>query len=77
MSVRTCPIGLIPAAVKLFGNDPEPDDEVARQVLRLDFAPLLLPEPPQGGFVLAHNDTASEPPMKYLPSGLVTDLRDA
>jgi hypothetical protein len=36
-------IGLIPAPVQLLGRNPELNDEVARQVLRLDLAALFLP----------------------------------
>ena len=42
--------------VEGLGHDPELDDEVAREVLRLDFAPLLPPEAEQGRFVVAHDD---------------------
>ena len=37
-------------------TDPELDDEVAGQVLRLDLAALFLPQPDQGGFIVAHDD---------------------
>jgi hypothetical protein len=36
-------IGLVPAPVQLLGYDPELDDEVAREVLRLSLATLLPP----------------------------------
>ena len=49
-------IGLVPAPIKVFGDRPELDDEVAGQVLRLDLAALFLPQPDQGGFVVAHDD---------------------
>ena len=49
-------IGLIPAPVQVFGCQPKLDDEVARQVLRLDFAPFFAPEADQGGFVITHDD---------------------
>ena len=49
-------IGLVPAPIKVFGDGPELDDEVAGQVLRLDLAALFLPQPDQGGFVVAHDD---------------------
>ena len=39
-----------------FGHQAELDDEVAGQVLRLDLASFLPPEPEQGGFVAAHDD---------------------
>ena len=49
-------IGLIPASVQLLGRKAELDDEVARQVLRLDLAALFAPEPDQGCLVVAHDD---------------------
>jgi hypothetical protein len=36
-------IGLVPASVQVLGREPELHDQVARQVLRLDFAPLFPP----------------------------------
>ena len=49
-------VTLVPMPIEGFGRQPELDDEVAGQVLRLDLAPLLLPEAEQGGFVAAHDD---------------------
>ncbi len=49
-------IGLIPASVQLLGRDAELDHEIARQVLGLDLAPLLPPQPEEGSFVVAHDD---------------------
>ena len=49
-------IGLIPAPVQLFRNDPKLDHQIGGQVLRFDFATLFLPEPNEGGFVAAHDD---------------------
>jgi hypothetical protein len=31
-------IGLVPAPIEVLGDEPELDDEIAREVLRLDFA---------------------------------------
>ena len=39
-----------------FGDNPELDDKVARQVFGLGFAALLAPKAGQGGFVIAHDD---------------------
>ena len=39
-------------------------DEVAGQVHRLDLAPFLVPEADERGFIVAHYDRASEPPIK-------------
>jgi hypothetical protein len=41
-------IGLVPPPIK------ELDDEIAGKVLRVDLAPLFLPQPYQGGLVIAH-----------------------
>ena len=49
-------IAFVPAAIEVLGGEPELDDEVAREVLRLDLAPFFPPEPQQGGLVLAHDD---------------------
>ena len=49
-------IGLVPAPVKLLGGEAELHDQVAGQVLWLDFAALLPPETLQGGLVVAHDD---------------------
>ena len=49
-------IGLVPAPIKLLGGEAELHDQVAGQVLRLDFAALFPPQPQQGGLVVAHDD---------------------
>ena len=49
-------IGLVPAPVELLGGEPKLDDEVAGEVLRLDLAALLSPQPQQSGFIIAHDD---------------------
>ena len=41
--------------IERLGHDPELDNEVAGQVLWLDFAALLPPEADKGGFVIAHD----------------------
>ena len=51
-------IDLIPASVQVLGRNTELNDEIARQVLRLDLAPLFPPEPEEGGFVIAHDHTS-------------------
>ena len=50
-------IGLVPASIKFFGNGPELHDEVPGQVLGRDLAALFLPQPDQGGFVIAHDNS--------------------
>jgi hypothetical protein len=49
-------IGLVPAAVELLSRDPELDYEIAGQILRLDPAPLLPPQPDQRRFIISHDD---------------------
>ena len=49
-------VALVPVPVELLGHEPELDDEVAGQVLRLGLAALFPPEPEQGGFVSPHDD---------------------
>jgi hypothetical protein len=49
-------IGLIRASVQLLGRYPKLDYEIAREVLRLNFAPLFPPEAEEGGFIIAHDD---------------------
>ena len=49
-------IGLIPAPVQVLSRNTKLDDEIARQVFWLDLAPFFLPEPEQGGFIVAHDD---------------------
>ena len=49
-------IGLIPAPIEVLCREPELDDEIARQVLRIDLAALFVPEMNQSGLVLAHDD---------------------
>jgi hypothetical protein len=49
-------IGLIPTPVQDLSGKPKLDDEIAREVLGLDFAAFFAPEPEEGGFIVAHND---------------------
>ena len=49
-------VALVPVAVEAFGHGPELDDEIARQVLRLDVASFLAPQPQQGGLIVTHDD---------------------
>ena len=49
-------IALVPVPVEVLGHGAELDDQVAGEVLRLDLAALLPPEPEQGGFIVAHDD---------------------
>jgi hypothetical protein len=49
-------VALVPMPIERFSHQAELDDEVAGQVLRLGFAPFLLPEADEGGFIIAHDD---------------------
>ena len=60
-------VGLIPMPIEGLGHDPELDNEVPRQVLRLGLAPFLPPEPEEGGFVALHNDPGIRAADKALP----------
>jgi hypothetical protein len=50
-------ISLKPVPVEGLGDAAELDDQVRREVLRLDFSAFLPPEPEQGDFVIAHDDS--------------------
>jgi hypothetical protein len=51
-------IGLIPPtpSVQVLSRDTKLDDEIARQVVGLDLATFLLPEPKEGSLIIAHDD---------------------
>ena len=49
-------IGLVPAPIEVLGRDPELDHKIAGQVLRLDLAPLLPPQPDQRRLITSHDD---------------------
>ena len=49
-------VSLIPIAVQILGRVAELDNQIAGEILRLDLAPLFLPEPDHGGLVGAHDD---------------------
>jgi hypothetical protein len=49
-------VALVPMPVEGFSHEPELDDEVAGQVLRLGLSTLFLPEAEDGAFVAAHDD---------------------
>ena len=58
-------IGLVPAPIEVLGHNTKLDDEIARQVLRLNFSPLLPPQPHQAASSVPMMIRASEPPMKW------------
>src|SRR5882672_10237613 len=49
-------VELVPAPVQILGDGPKLDDEVPGEVLRLDLAPLLPPQPHQSDLIVAHDD---------------------
>jgi hypothetical protein len=53
---RLASIALVPEPVEILGGLAELNDEVAGQVLGLDFAALFPPEADEGGLVVAHDD---------------------
>jgi hypothetical protein len=57
-------IGLIPAPVQVLGHHPKLDNEIARKVLGLDFAPLSRQRRKRAASSLPMVIRASEPPMK-------------
>jgi hypothetical protein len=56
--------GLVPAPVQLLGGDPELDNKIPRQILRLNFSSFFPPQPDQRLFVTPHNDPGVRAPMK-------------
>ena len=57
-------IALVPVPIEVLGHASELNDEIAGQVLGLDLAALLPPQPDQGRLVSPMMIRASEPPMK-------------
>ena len=55
-------IGLVPAAIKVLRGEPELDNKIAGQILRLDLAALLAPEADQSSFIVAHDDPGVRTP---------------
>jgi hypothetical protein len=46
-------VALEPVPIELLGDEAQLDDQLAREVRRLDFAALFPPKAEQGGFVAA------------------------
>jgi hypothetical protein len=57
-------IGLVPAPVKVLGDDPELDHEITRQVLGLDFTAFFPHSRTSAASSLPIITRASEPPIK-------------
>jgi hypothetical protein len=51
-------VALVPEPVEILGRDPELDDKIAGEVLRLDFPTLLPPKAEEGGFIVAHDNSS-------------------
>ena len=49
-------IELVPTPIEVLGDCPKLNNQVPREVLRLDLPSLLPPQPHQGDFVIAHDD---------------------
>jgi hypothetical protein len=49
-------VALVPMSIERFSHDAELDDEIAGEVLQLDFAAFLAPEAAEGRFVVAHDN---------------------
>ena len=65
-SLMTRPVlASIPAPVEVFGHHPELNDEIAREILRLNFPALLLPEAEECSFILPHDDSGVGAADKY------------
>jgi hypothetical protein len=47
---------LVPLPVQVFSREPQLDDEITGQVLRLGLAPFFSPEAEQSGLIAAHDD---------------------
>jgi hypothetical protein len=58
LDVRDYPprLGLVPVAVKFLGDAAELHNQIAGQVLGIDFATLFPPQALQRGFIVAHDD---------------------
>ena len=59
---------LVPMPIERFSHHAELDDEVAGQVLRLDFTPFLAPEPDESDFIITHDDPGVRASDKPSPS---------
>jgi hypothetical protein len=48
--------GFVPAPVEILGSKAELDKEIVGEILRLNLAAFLSPEPQQGDFIVPHNN---------------------
>jgi hypothetical protein len=49
-------VALVPAPVEVFGNAAELNNQIVIEILRLDFAALLAPQPNEIGLITTHYD---------------------
>ncbi len=49
-------VRFVPVPVEVLGHGAELDHEITGEILRLDLAALLSPQPEQGRLVLSHDD---------------------
>ena len=68
-------VPLIPGDVEVFGCLAELDDEIARQVFRLDFAALLAPQVDERRLIVAHNNPRVRAADEALAVSLLPSLR--
>jgi hypothetical protein len=67
-------IGFKPLAIEVLGSQAQLDNEVAREILWPNLAALLLPQPEQGLFILAHDDAGVGTADEVTASGVVQSL---
>jgi hypothetical protein len=51
-------IGLVPPPVKVLSRDSKLNHKIGREIVRLNLAALFAPEPKEGFFVVAHDDSS-------------------
>jgi hypothetical protein len=68
-------LGLVPVAIKFFGGASELHNQIAGQVLRIDFAAFFPPQTLEGGLIIAHDDSGVRAAYKRLPVGGLGDSR--
>jgi len=66
-------IALEPDPVERLGHEPELDQKAAREVLRLNLAPLLAPQAKKSALVLAHDDPGVRAADELPPIAAVTN----
>jgi hypothetical protein len=62
-------IALVPSSVQVLGRNTKLDNQVAGQVFRLNLAPLLPPQPKEGGFIITHDYSGVGAPNEIAPIG--------